>query len=147
MGIKHLKFELKTLPLSLSSIQHFLEVIDLNLMHALLLCGPPPHQIILLHYHADIAFESPDVPIPGIDLLGKLLNLELHVLHLHAMLQLQLLELVHVSLWAKFCQKLMHRIDELEPVLRLEALVLLFLDKVHQDIFEELRGGVSGSRR
>ena len=70
MGIKHLKLELKTLPLPLSSIQHFLEVIYLNLMHAFLVCGTPPHQVVLLHYHADIAFESPDVPIPGIDLLG-----------------------------------------------------------------------------
>ena len=41
----------------------------------------------------------------------------------------------------------MHRIDKLEPVLRLEALVLLLLDQVHQDIFYELCGGISGSRR
>ena len=70
LGIKLLILELKLLPLPLSFIQLLLEVIDLNLVFAFLFTGPPPDHIILLNYHTDIAFQSLDVPIPTLDLLG-----------------------------------------------------------------------------
>ena len=56
LGKELLQLELKSLPFPLCSIQLLLEVIDLDLMHAFLVACPSPNQIILLHYHTDIAF-------------------------------------------------------------------------------------------
>jgi hypothetical protein len=36
----------------------------------------------------------------------------------------------------------MHRIDELEPVIRMKELVLLLLDQVHQNVLQELLRGI-----
>jgi hypothetical protein len=59
-------------------------------------------------------------------------------MHVLSMLGLKLFELVHVSLWAYLGQELMHCIDELKPIFWLKALMFLFLDQVHEDIFEKL---------
>lgn len=70
LGIKLLILELKLLPLPLNFIQLLLKIIDLKLVLAFLFTRPPPHDIVLLNYHTDIAFQSLDVPIPTLDLFG-----------------------------------------------------------------------------